>query len=105
MVKRIGQGARKLRRTYFREWRDHRGLTQAQLAERMGTTKAAVSKMELGQNVYNQSSLEAWAEALQCEPSDLISRGPKADDLRSLIEGSSEAMKALVLNALRKPEA
>ncbi len=101
MVTRIGQSARKLRKTYFKEWRVYRDLTQEQLAERMGTTKAAVSKIELGQNLYNQSSLEAWAEALQCQPSDLISRDPESEDLRALIDQAPEAIRHLAILALR----
>lgn len=78
MVKRIGQDRAVMRKTYFREWREFRGLSQEALAEKLGTNKSGVSKIENGQNYYNQSSLEAWADALGCEPSDLISRPPPA---------------------------
>ena len=64
------------RKTFFREWREFRGLSQEQLAEILGTNKSGVSKIENGLNKYNQSSLEAWADALTCEPADLISRAP-----------------------------
>ncbi len=67
----------------------------------MDTTKGAVSKLENGKNVYNQSSLEAWAEALQCEPSDLISRDPNADDVRSLLAKAPEAVRNVVMLALK----
>jgi transcriptional regulator with XRE-family HTH domain len=79
MVVRIGQRLAQPRRTYFREWREFRGLTQEQVADRLGTSKSAVSKMERGQSRYNQSSLEAWANALSCEPSDLIARPPPSE--------------------------
>lgn len=68
---------------YFAEWRDHRGLTQEQLAARVGTTKGAVSKLENGRSLFNQSSLEAWADALACEPGDFYHPPdrPTADEL------------------------
>ncbi len=101
MVTRIGQRSARPRKTYFREWREYRGLTQEQLAERLESTKGAVSKTENGRNLYNQSSLEAWAYALQCEPSDLISRDPNAEDLRSLLEKAPIELQNVVMLALK----
>ena len=94
MVIRIGQKSARPRRTYFKEWREHRGLTQEQLAERLGTGKSAVSKMETGKSKYNQSSLEAWADALSCSPADLISRPPPTGK-----ESEEEALADLLGNA------
>jgi transcriptional regulator with XRE-family HTH domain len=96
MVERIGQKSARLRKTYFREWREFRGLTQEQLAELLGTGKSAVSKMERGENKYNQYSLEAWADALNCEPSDLISRPPSQTDIRQLFESAPSGIKKIV---------
>lgn len=76
MVVRIGQKGRAPRAVYFREWRKRRGLTQDQLAERLGATKGAISKLERGGSVYNQSSLEALAEALECQPWELLAGPP-----------------------------
>jgi transcriptional regulator with XRE-family HTH domain len=107
MVVRIGQKSARPRRTFFREWRDYRGLTQEQLAERLGTTKGAVSKIENGTSRYNQSSLEAWAEALSCEPADLISRPPPSRDAQSrpsiedLLKDASPALKNAVITILK----
>lgn len=61
---------------YFREWRKHRGLTQEQLAERIGIARSYLTKIERGDRHYAQPFLEAAAEALRCEPSDLINRDP-----------------------------
>lgn len=61
---------------FLREWRKHRGLTQEQLAERVGWNKGDVSNLERGARRYNQDALEALAEALDCEPCDLIMRDP-----------------------------
>jgi transcriptional regulator with XRE-family HTH domain len=67
-------------RHYIKEWRRHRGLTQEQLAERIGITKSYVSKIEAGKKRYDQPFLEAAAEALRCEPADLIIRDPSDPD-------------------------
>jgi transcriptional regulator with XRE-family HTH domain len=63
-------------RIYLREWRQYRNLTQDQLADRIGISRVMVSKIERGLNPYHQAFLEAAAEALACEPADLLVRDP-----------------------------
>lgn len=65
---------------YIKEWRKHRGLTQVQLAERIGIDKSYLSKIESGARRYDQFFLEAASEALRCEPADLIIRDPSEPD-------------------------
>lgn len=67
-------------RHFIKEWRKHRGLTQDQLAERIGLDRAYLSKIESGKRRYDQPFLEAAAVALQCEPADLIVRDPTDPD-------------------------
>ena len=62
----------------FRKWRDYRGLTQEQVAERAQLPKSTVSKLETGSKQYTQAHLEALAHALDCTPADLIGRLPGA---------------------------
>lgn len=64
------------RRVFIREWRKHRGLTLEQLAERVDTTHATLSRVERGRQDYTQGLLEALAEALSCDPEDLLMRDP-----------------------------
>jgi transcriptional regulator with XRE-family HTH domain len=66
----------KRRTTHIKDWRKFRGLTQEQLAERLGLTQATVARIERGDIAYTQPVLEAMAEALMCEPADLIMRDP-----------------------------
>jgi transcriptional regulator with XRE-family HTH domain len=66
------------KRIYIREWRKHRGLTLVQLAERVGMTQASMSRIETGKQPYSQGVLEALADALSCDPADLIGRLPGA---------------------------
>jgi transcriptional regulator with XRE-family HTH domain len=69
------------RRPHFiKEWREYRGLKQPQLAERIGVTKATISRVENGETDYTQSLLEVLADALGCEPADLIVRNPMDPD-------------------------
>lgn len=63
-------------RHFFREWRKHRGLTQEQLAERIGIARSYLTKIERGDRRYDQYFLEAAADALRCDPGDLITRNP-----------------------------
>ncbi len=69
-----------LHRLYLKEWREHRQLTQEQLAERMDLSRPMISKIERGLNPYSQAFLEAAAAALRCEPADLLVRDPSKPD-------------------------
>lgn len=64
------------RKTYIRQWRRHRGYTLEQVAERLGVTPGTLSHLELGKVGYTQPMLEALAEALGCQPVDLLIRNP-----------------------------
>jgi transcriptional regulator with XRE-family HTH domain len=66
-------------RHFIKAWRLHRGLTQERLGERVGVTHGALSQLERGLTNYTQPMLEALADALQCEPRDLIVRDPKSE--------------------------
>lgn len=65
---------------FIKEWRLHRGLTQDQLAERIGLNRAYISKIESGKRRYDQPFLEAAADALQCDIPDLLVRDPSDPD-------------------------
>ena len=74
-------------RIFLKEWREHRHLTQEQLADRIGISRVMVSKIERGLNPYHQAFLEAAADALMCEPADLLVRDPsKPEAIWSLWE-------------------
>lgn len=65
------------RPTFIRQWREFRGLTLEQLADRVGTTHASLSRIERGKQPYVQPLLEAIAEALMTDPASLIIRNPQ----------------------------
>lgn len=70
------QKKRARRRTFFKEWRLLRGLSQEQLAERLETSVASISRIENGTQPYTQDVLEALAEALRTDPASLLMRNP-----------------------------
>jgi len=67
-------------RWFLKEWRKHKGLSQEKLAEKLGIHKGDISNLEKGKRRYNQDILEALADALECEPADLIMRNPADPD-------------------------
>ena len=74
------------RPTYIRAWRKHRGLTLAQLADRLATeqelsiSEGQLSRIERGNTPYSQDILEAIASALRCGPATLLVRDPAVPD-------------------------
>lgn len=71
-------GNPKNRKPHFvRAWREHRGLTQEQLADKLKTTKANISRIENLRQGYTQDFLEAAAVILKTEPWILIKMGPE----------------------------
>lgn len=67
-------------RYFFKEWRQHRGHTQEELAELVGLTGPSISQLENGKQGFTDTTLEAFAEALHCGPGDLLMRNPLDKD-------------------------
>ena len=55
----------------IRAWREHRGLTQAQLAEQAGVGQSYVAMLEAGERKGSVTRLRALARALGVELDDL----------------------------------
>lgn len=79
MPPRIAKGARRSHH-FIKQWREYRGLTQEQLAERLNSSKASISRIETGDQPYTQDFLEACADALLTDPASLIMRDPSRED-------------------------
>lgn len=71
---------RQFRRTFLRQWREHRDLTLEQLADRVETTPSHLSMLERGMRGYTQNMLESIAEALRTDAASLLMRDPSKDD-------------------------
>lgn len=73
---------------FFRQWRQYRGLTQAQLVARLEElpgdgipqTTASLSRLENGIQPYSQPLLEALADVLSTDPASLLMRNPLSED-------------------------
>ena len=50
--------------TLVRAWREYLGLTQKEVAKRMGITQAALSQMEAGEKRLRKATLEKLAAAM-----------------------------------------
>lgn len=67
-----------LQRTFLRDWREHRELTQEQAAEKLNISRALLSKIENAKSPYTQGLLEQAAEVYQCSVADLVAHSPAA---------------------------
>lgn len=104
MVTRIGLSSAKPIRTYFKEWREWKGWTQQELADRLETTTATVSRIENGARDWSKGYVEAFAHVIGCEnPADPITRAPDGPDpILKLLKSASPKKQA---EALRIVEA
>ena len=106
MVTRIGP--RNATRLFLREWRLERGLTQQQLADRVGTSKGQVSNWEQAKRGLRQDVQAALAHALSISINDLYRdpAQPSADELLrdatpELRNQAIELIKTLIKTAAR----
>lgn len=63
-------------RTFLRQWRKHRGKTLEAVADHLHMSHSQLSRIERGQQSYNQELLEALADLYMCDVVDLIVRDP-----------------------------
>jgi len=104
MVTRIG--ARKPRKLYLREWRNHYGLTLEQLAGRLETSRETISRWENGHRLVNTDILAELADAIGhgLEPQDFYRHPaqPSADELLRQLPEEQKAAAWTVLESMRK---
>lgn len=100
MPPRIGyQKKRERRRTFIREWREFRNLTQATLGERLGTGTSAsmISRIESGVAPYTQDTLEGLADALGTDPASLLMRNPlDKEAIWSILDKASQGQRQMI---------
>lgn len=76
-------------KVYLAEWREHRGLTQAQLGDRLGVSSVAISRWECGSRRPDLNVLAAISEALGIELSALY-RHPNQPSADELLKGQPQ---------------
>jgi ribosome-binding protein aMBF1 (putative translation factor) len=93
---------REFRRTFIREWRQHRNLTLEQLAGRLEMTPSHLSMLERGQRGYTQETLEAIAEALQTDTGSLTMRNAQdSDAIWSIWDNAKPAERQMITDIAR----
>lgn len=106
MVTRIGRKKPlQFRRLYLKEHRLDVGLSQEQLAERMETTKATISRIETGSRDYTGGFLQAAADALGLHDVSAFYRPPDEAKLLERLSRAPESVKKQaysVMDALLK---
>lgn len=88
------------RRTFLKEWRDFRGLTQEVLAEKVGTGKDQISRWEGGQRGMTAAVQQALADALDIEPHDLF-RDPHISSIDALLRDATDGDRQLAADLVR----
>ncbi len=100
-------------RSTIREHRDTLGITQAQLAERVGCTQCSLSNWETGQAVPRQASLVKLAEVLGVQIYEIAyggeviiqERGAVRSILQGLLDsGATNAVWKIDLGILIRPD-
>lgn len=94
---------KQFRRTFIRQWRQHRQLTLERLAERVDMTPSALSMLERGQRGYSQETLEALAHALQTTAASLLIRDPSQgeDQIWSIWDQASTAERQQIISVVK----
>ncbi len=93
---------------FLRAWREHRGLTQGQLAEMVGTTGSVISLLESGARGLGDKWLRKLAAALGTRTGHLLEMSPQNADNDILeiwadVPAADRAKAKLILNAFRAP--
>lgn len=87
------------RPVFLAEWRLHKGLTQQQLADRLGTSDVTISRWETKKRRPNDDAREALAEAMGIEPEDLF-RHPDTPSADALLRGQPPEVVELVIKQI-----
>jgi transcriptional regulator with XRE-family HTH domain len=61
---------------FLRAWREHRGMTQEELAEKVGTSANQISYLEHGERGLSAKWLRRLAPALNTTPGHLLEHDP-----------------------------
>ncbi|MEM7329020.1 MAG: helix-turn-helix transcriptional regulator [Pseudomonadota bacterium] len=89
---------------HLKSWREFRGLTQEELAAKVGTTAAVISLLENGQRGLSATWLQRFAPHLQVSPGFLLDHSP-GDLAADMLEAWASVPKkdqARALAALRQ---
>ena len=83
-------------RHYLREWREHRGLLQEELAKLAGTSKSVISRYETGDRRIHLAIQFRLMRALGIMPAQFFSP-PGTPSLDALVANASVAERAKIV--------
>lgn len=87
---------------YLGEWRRFRRMTQEELADKVGTTKAVISLLESGQRPLSAKWLRKIAPVLETTPGHLLDHDPESlpSDVLDIWSAISERERPRALRVL-----
>ncbi len=88
----------------LKAWREFRGLTQEELAAKVGTTAAVISLLENGQRGLSANWLQRFAPHLNVSPGFLLDHSPGdlTADMLEAWAGVPKEYQGRALEALRR---
>lgn len=87
-------------RLYIAEWRESRGLSQQQLADRLGTSDVTISRWETKARQPDLKAQAALAEALDIDVFDLR-RHPDQPSADALLRDQPQEVRDQAINLIR----
>ena len=87
-------------RMHLAAWRDHRGLTQQQLADRIGTSSVSVSRWETDNRRPDLETQAEISQVLNIEPADLL-RHPSQPSADALLRDQPPEVVELALKLIQ----
>lgn len=81
----VAKQPRERNKTFLREWRKYRELSQEEVAEKLEIDRTTISRVERGETPYDQDILERLALIYLCDPEDLLSINPMKPDQPRLV--------------------
>jgi transcriptional regulator with XRE-family HTH domain len=87
-------------RLYLAKWRDRKGLTQQQVADRLETSDVTISRWETGERRPDLNAQAAYAEALGIELPDLW-RDPDRPSADELLRGQPQDVVDQAMNIIK----
>jgi transcriptional regulator with XRE-family HTH domain len=87
-------------RHYLREWREHRGLKQEELAARTGISTSVISRYETGDRRIHMEAQFKLMAALGITPPQFFSP-PEAPSLDALVAGETPEQRRRLVNMVK----
>lgn len=85
---------------YIKEWMDHLGISDAEMAERLGIDRSAVWKRYREQNRLDRDKIKEFADAMGLHPLQL-NYPPGIESLDALTDGIDEGRRREIVEIVK----